>query len=252
MQEPTTTQAAPVKSMSFSEKLAGIFASPGEVYEDVRLTPKTTSNWVVPTLVLIVVAIVCTMLVMSNPSLQHQFGAAQREAIDKLVQEGRITQEQADRQLEMMGPSSPFMLIGIVASTPIMTFLILFLFALLFWLVGKFAMKASAPYMKVVEVVGLTFYIGAIGRIVTTAMMFVMDSVHASPSLALLVSNFSMQDKVHQALAAVNIFTIWSLVVTAIGLAKLFQRDMPKVLVLVFALWVLLSGALILLGIQLG
>jgi hypothetical protein len=252
MQEPTTPQTEPAKPMSVSEKMAGIFASPGEVYEDVRSTPRTNNNWVIPTIVLIVVAILCTLLVMNNPSLQHQLGAAQREAIDKLVQEGRITQEQADRQAEMMSGGSPLMLIGIVVSTPIITFAILFLFAVVYWLVGKFAMKSSAPYMKVVEVVGLTFYIGAIGRLVTTAMMFVMDSLHASPSLALLVTDFSMQNKMHQALSAVNIFTIWSLVVTAIGLARLFQRDLPKVLVLVFALTILLTGALILLGIQLG
>jgi hypothetical protein len=250
MQEPTTTQAEPVKPMSASEKMAGIFASPGEVYEDVRLTPKTNSNWVIPTIVLIVVAIVCSLLVMNNPSLQHQIGAAQREAMDKAVQEGRMTQEQADRASEMMGGGSPFILIGIVVTTPIMTFAMLFLFALVYWLVGKFAMKSSAPYMKVVEVVGLTFYIGTIGRIITTAMMYLMDSLHASPSLALFVSDFDIQNKLHMALSSVNIFTIWSLVVTAIGLAKLFQRDLPKVLVLVFALAILLTGALILLGIQ--
>lgn len=252
MQEPMTTQTEPAKPMSVSEKMAGIFASPGEVYEDVRLTPRTNNNWVIPTLILIVVAIICSLLVMNNPSLQHQIGTAQREAMDKLVQEGRITQEQADRQAEMMGGGSPFILIGIVVTTPIITFAMLFLFALVYWLVGKFSMKSTAPYMKVVEVFGLTFYIGAIGRIVTTAMMYLMDSLHASPSLALFVSDFSVQNKLHMALSSVNIFTIWSLVVTAIGLAKLFQRDLSKVLVLVFALTILLTGALILLGIQLG
>jgi hypothetical protein len=37
----------------------------------------------------------------------------------------------------------------------------------------------------------------------------------------------------------VNVFTFWTLGVTSIGLSRLFQKDLPKVLVLVFALWIL-------------
>jgi hypothetical protein len=252
MQEPTTAPAEPVQPMSFAEKMAGIFASPGEVYENVRLTPKTSSNWVVPLILFIIIVLACQYLMLSNPSLGHQFTAGQRDAIDAMVREGRITQEQADRQMEMMSPGSPIMMIGILVSTPIMTFLILFLFAFVYWLVGKFAMKATEPYMKVVEVVGLAFYIAAVGKIVATALAFLMDSVHASPSLALLISEFDVKNKLHLALSQINIFTIWNLIVTGIGLSSIFMRDLPKVLVLVFALWVLLTGVLILLGVPIG
>jgi hypothetical protein len=130
--------------------------------------------------------------------------------------------------------------------------IVLFVVALFYWLLGKWGMRASAPYMKVVEVVGLTFYIGVLQSLLTTIMMILMNSIYASPSLALAVSNFDMENKLHLVLAQVNFFTLWSLVVTSIGLSKLFQRDLPKVLVLVFALWIIWSAFSILTGFRLG
>jgi hypothetical protein len=100
-------------------------------------------------------------------------------------------------------------------------------------------MKANVPYMKVVEVVGLTFFISMIESVVTTILAIGMSSMFASPSLALFVSDFSIENKLHLLAASVNVFTFWTLGVTGIGLARLFQKDTPKVLVLVFALWVL-------------
>jgi hypothetical protein len=252
MQEQHTAPQEPVKPMSFTDKVAGIFASPGDVYEQVRLAPPAASNWVIPTLLLIVLSIAAMLLVTKDPVLMDQMMAPQREALAKAVQEGRITQDVADRQAEMMGASSPFFLIGLLVGTPISIFAILFLFSFVFWLLGKLAMKSTAPFMKVVEVYGLTFYISVLGVLVTAALRFALGAFHASPSLALFALPFDVHNKLHMALSMVNIFTIWGLVVTSIGLAKLFQRDFPKVLVLIFAIWILLSIVLIVIGIPMA
>ncbi|MBP1648039.1 MAG: hypothetical protein H6Q30_1484 [Bacteroidetes bacterium] len=248
--------AAEVKPMSFTEKLANIFSAPGELFENVRLTGKTPSNWVIPTAIMIVVAIAMQQLIMSNPSLADQTRAmvakATDERLQKAVESGSMTPEQAEQQREQIenfsDPSSmlniAMRVIGIVIFLPA----ILFLLGLVYWLLGKTAMHATSPYMKVVEVVGLTFLIGAVESIVTTVMAIGMDSLHAGPHLAAMVQDFDLQNKLHAALAKVNVFTIWSLIVTSIGLSKLFQRDLPKVLVLVFALWILWSAFTVLTG----
>jgi hypothetical protein len=100
-------------------------------------------------------------------------------------------------------------------------------------------MKATSPYMKVVEVVGLTFFIATLESVVTTILAIGMNTMFASPSLALLISDFSVENRMHLLAASMNVFTFWTLAVTSIGLARLFQKDLPKVLVLVFALWIL-------------
>jgi hypothetical protein len=239
--------AADVQPMSFTEKLVNVFASPGELFEHVRLTPKTPSNWVIPAAILIIVAIAMQQLIMSNPSLVDQTKAmitkATNESFDKAVREGKMTPEQAEQQRaaaeSFTNPTSVLAIAMRIGGTLITIPAMVFLIGLVYWLLGKTAMHATAPYMKVVEVVGLVLLITAVESIVTTVMAIGMDSIHAGPNLAAFVSNFDTTNKLHTALAKVNVFTIWSLLVTSIGLSKIFQRDLPKVLVLVFALWVL-------------
>ena len=252
-EQQTVTQpepAAEVQRMSFTEKLVNLFASPGELFENVRLTPKTPNNWIIPVAIMIVVAIAMQQIIMSNPSLADQTKAmvekATKERLDKAVQSGQMTPEQAEQQREQIenftNPSSPLNIAMRIVSVVVFIPVVLFLIALVYWLLGKTAMHASAPYMKVVEVVGLTLLIGAVESIVTTVMAVGLDSLHAGPSLAVFVQNFDFGNKLHAALAKINIFTIWSIVVTGIGLSKLLQRDLPKVLVLLFALWILWSA----------
>jgi len=245
-------EATAVKSMSFTDKLVNIFASPGELFENVRDTGKTNSNWVIPSIIFIVVTVVLSQLLLTNPELTSQIGAMTRKAFDKAVQDGKLTQDLADQQYERFGPGSIFFTISTFAGPVVFTFVRLFVVALIYWLLGKSVMKAQAPYMKVVEVVGLTMLIGTLEVLVSNIMVFATTSITASPSLGFFVSDFDLENKVHVALSKVNVFTFWELIVTSIGLSKLFRRDLPKVLVLVFVLWLLFTAVTVLTGIRLS
>ena len=241
----TPIQAPPAeeaKPMSLSDKLAGVFASPSELYDNVRQTPPTSSNWLVPTLILVVVGVIMAYLVTSNPVLSDQMKRMASEQMEKGLAKqlaaGKITQEQANQardQMSGMGETGTLIFKYVAAAAG--PFFSLFLASLIYWLLGKGVMKATAPYMKVVEVVGLTFFIVAVESVVTTILSIGMNSIFASPSLALLISDFSIENKMHLLAASMNVFTFWTLTVTSIGLSRLFQKDLPKVLVLVFALW---------------
>jgi hypothetical protein len=243
----TPNQASPageVKPMSFTDKLVGVFSSPTELYDNVRQTPPTSSNWVVPLLTLIVVGTIMAFLFASNPTLSDQLKRLTTEQMEKGLQKqlaaGKMTQEQANQardQMSGMGATGAMIFIYVTAILgPVFS---LFLGGLFFWLLGKTVMKATSPYMKVVEVVGLTFFISTLESVVTTILTIGTSSMFASPSLALFISDFSVENKMHALAASVNVFTFWTLGVTSIGLSRLFQRDLPKVLVLVFALWIL-------------
>ncbi len=252
MDEHTPASNEPVKPMPFTERMVNIFAAPGELFDNVRLTPPTATNWLIPMLLFIVVAFIMSQIMFMNPSLVSQMTELMRKGIDDAVVQGRMTQDQADQAAAFTKPGSTMFMIQQVLGLIIISPVALFLLSLVYWLLGKWAMKGTAPYIKVVEVVGLTFFISIVESIVSTMLMNLMDSITASPSLALFVSNFNVEDKLHMALAKVNIFTFWDLSVISIGLSRLFQRDLPKVLVLVFALWILWSAFTVLAGIRLG
>lgn len=249
-QHATVEQAKP---MTFSEKLTNIFASPGELFENVRLTGRTASNWVIPWIIFVVVAIIMGQLLVHNASLADQLGAIIKKGLDKQVQEGKMPQDRAEQVYEDFAkPGSTMFMISQIGGTVVGSLIAVFVLALVYWLIGKTAMKATAPYMKVVEVVGLLLLIVAVEQLVTTLLMFAMDSLHATPSLGIFVSNFDMENKLHVALSKINLFTIWVLIVLSIGLSKLFQRDFPKVLVLVLVLWILWSLISIFAGFRFG
>jgi hypothetical protein len=224
--------------MSFVDKVVNIFASPGELYENVRLTPKTITNWLVPWLIFTVIAVALTQLVMSDPAIVDQMRSMMRQRIAQAVAEGKITQEMADQQIEAFGPGSTLFTITTIGGTVLWTFAAMFVLGLVYWVIGKSVMKAPAPYGKVVEVVGLTYFISTLDQIVTTIIIFVRGSLFSSLSLGHFVSEFDINNKMHILLSKLNVFSIWIVIVTAIGLAKLFQRDFPKVLVIVLVLWV--------------
>jgi hypothetical protein len=236
-------QAEEVKPMSLSDKLVGVFASPSELFDNVRQTPPTNSNWLIPTLILVVVGVIMAYLVLSNPTLSDQMKRIASEQMEKgmakRIAEGKMTQEQANQARDMAGLGETSTMIIKYVSAVAGPFFSLFLASLFYWLLGKGVMKATAPYMKVVEVVGLTFFIVTIETVVTTILSIGMNSIFASPSLALLISDFSIENKMHLLASSMNVFTFWTLTVTSIGLARLFEKDLPKVLVLVFALWII-------------
>jgi hypothetical protein len=240
------TSAAPPEEekMSFVDKLVNVLASPGEVFEYVRRTPITHSNWLIPTLILAIVGSLLGYAVMANPSLADQFKRISSEQMEKQLQkqinQGKLTPEQADQareQGEKFG--SIGVIVSILAKDAIGPFFFLFVLGLVYWLLGKGIMKADVSYWKVVEVIGL------VESIVTTILMFLTDRVTASPSLALFISDFSIDNKWHMLAAIINIFTFWNLGVVSVGLSRIFQRDFPKVLVLLVALWAIWSLAMI-------
>ena len=242
--EPLEAPVEPDRPMSMLDKLTNLFASPGEVFEDVRLTEPTNSNWLVPWLAYFVIFLLTHLFILNNPSLTSQLSVAIKEQFDASVKEaitkGALTREAADSQYEQFAKpgSAGFMMISI-GGMLFGSIVVLFSLALFYWLVGKSAMSADASYMKVVEVIGLTYFIGGLERLVTTLLMFATDSIQASPSLALFLSSVDPANKAHVALSKANAFTFWDPTVTSVGLSKLFQKDFPKVFVLVLALWLL-------------
>ncbi len=246
------TPTEQVTPMPLMERLTNVFAAPGELYDNVRLAPPRSSNWLVPWIIFAVVAVVLGQVMMSNPSLTDQLGAVIRKELDKQVAEGKMPSEQAERAYEFTRPGSTWFTIMRIAGGVVGPLVALFVLGLIYWLLGKLVMKAQSPFMKVVEVVGLTFLIGALEQIVTTVLMFLFDSIFASPSLALFVSDFDIENKLHVILSKINIFTFWSMAVVSIGLSKLFQRDFPKVFVLVLVLWVIWVVISVFAGIRMG
>jgi hypothetical protein len=250
MEEPQpTTQPSPespVPSMSLWGRMLNIFAAPGDVFDEVKAAKPSTANWLVPALVLIVVSWVAVAVIYSQPPLQQQMKETIDQAIQKQIDSGRMSGQQAE-QVRAVGEKWAGVSTKLAASLgPVVTaFVTPFFWGVIIWVVGAQILKAKFSYMKSVEVVGLANMINVLEMIVRALLIVGLSNLYASPSLALLVKNYDPQNTVHGLLQVVNVMTFWLLAVRASALARLASISYTKAMVWVFGIWAGYTGIII-------
>jgi len=239
------------ESTSLVSRMMNVFASPGEVFEEVKRTSNQAANWVVPAILAAVIGVVATLIIFSQPTVVRQIREQQEKAFEQQVKDGKMTRQQADQILagmeKMMGP---MMMIGGSVGAVIVAFARLFWWGLVMWLIARWALKVEVPYLKAVAVAGLASLIITLGAVVQLLLGVILGKMMATLSPALVLKEFDFTNRLHFLLGAVNLFKIWTMVVLGIGLARLTGSSWAKATVLMLIYWVVFSLALV--GMKLG
>jgi hypothetical protein len=251
MEEPQLTpepqpEAPQPPTMSLGGRLLNVFATPGDVFQEVKAAKVSAANWVVPALILIVVSWVASLVIFSQPAINHQLSEITEQAIQKQVERSKMSEQQAE-QARAMGEKWAGISAKIGAAlVPVFAgFVTPFFWGLIVWGVGAGLLKANFPYMKAVEIVGLANMVSVLDVIVKTLLIVGLGNLYASTSLVLLVKEFDPQNTVHSLLALVNVMTFWLLAVRGIGLARLSGVSIAKAIAWVFGVWVAYTGLLV-------
>lgn len=245
MEVPHDLQAETPGRMSLPARLLGVITNPAGVYDDVAATPRTPSNWIAPWILLVIATAVLTQLLIQNAEFAAQLMSVMREQVDLLVNDGAVPREDADRQLALLQPGMPLFTMLSIAGPALWGLGMVFALSLLYWLIGRSAMHAFAPYMKVVEVVGLASLISVIELCVSTGLILATGTLTITPTAAALFPSVAQDSLLYALLLKANPFSVWLVIVTSIGLARLFARDVPKVIVLILSLWILWTVAML-------
>ena len=240
--EPASAAPQP-PAMSLGGRLLNVFATPADVFQEVKTSSVSQANWLVPAVILLLVGWTALWLVFSQDSINHQLSEITDQAIQKQIDSGRLSEREAERLHDAadkwagVGPKVIAALVPVLGgfATP-------FVWGLIVWLVGAKVFKGNFPYMKAVEVVGVANMISVLDVIVKTLLIVGMGNLYASPSLTLLVKEFDPQNPVHSLLAVVNIMTFWVLAVRAIGLARLSGVSFVKAALWVYGIWAAYTG----------
>lgn len=235
-----TEQLDAPKGQGLGSIIMNVFSSPGEAFLGLRESESRATLWLIPLILLIVLASVSSTIMFTNETLKGQILESRDRAVQKQVDEGKMTQEQADQaksQMENMG--GMFIAIGIVGSIVVLS-VMMFGAGLALWLVDKLALKSTAGYGKHLELYGISSWIGLFGGVVTLLMIVGLNTLYASPSAALAVySSFDPMNTTHKILAAINIFSIWQAIVLGIGISKLSDKPSSTGIGVVMGLWVI-------------
>jgi hypothetical protein len=247
---PISDSGSKPTQTSIWSRLLNVFAAPGDVFEEVKYSPPTAANWLAPTLILAFVGTVSAFVIFSQPAIVQQIHEQQQKAFDQQVGAGKMTQAQADQAMAMADKffgSSALKAFGAVGAV-FGSFIRLFWWAFILWLLSLLFLKAKIPFLKVTEVAGLATMISVLGAVVTVLMTVIFGKLGATPSLALAVGNFDYKNKIHLLLGAANIFSFWQIGVFACGLARLAGAPFTKTLLAVALYWIAVTLLFIFIG----
>lgn len=178
------------------------------------------------------------VLILSQPANVQKMREQQDKVFESQVKAGKMTQQQAnDAAATYEKYVGPILKIGGAVGGFIMSFVTVFGWAFILWMIGRFALKAELDFMKVVEVAGLATTITVLEAIVRMLLVVGLSNPLASPSLGLLIKDPDPQNKLFSLLSLLNIMTFWVLAVRSIGLARLARVPFGKAAVWVFTAW---------------
>ena len=237
------------QASSLFNRIANIFAAPGEVYDQVKASPFSTANWLVPSLILIAVSWIGVEIIFSQPSIRQQIKDQQNLAIQKQVEKGKITKAQAEQILARTERiANAAVVIGAFIAPALAALVTPFWWGLLLWVAGAKVLKSSFSYMKAVEVAGLAGMIGVLDSIARTLLIVATGNLFVNLGPVMLVKEFDQANATHAILAVFNLITLWGLAVKSVGLSRLSGVPLGKASIFVFGMWVAYTGFLISLG----
>jgi hypothetical protein len=224
---------------SHTDKLVGVFSEPAPTFETMSKFPAKATDWVLPLLLMIVIAIASNVIMMNNPIIQQEMVEKRQEAVKEMVEKGELTQEQADQQMErvrqFMGSSASTIIQGI--SIAIFSFITLLIVAGVFHLISKFGLKGEGTYSGSLVAYGLPYYIVVVQLIVMVIIALLTDKFMMGTSVTDFVG-ITRDSFAGFILSKADPFSIWFYAVVSIGLAKMHKSEtMGKYFGIVFGLW---------------
>jgi hypothetical protein len=225
--------------MSFSDKVANLFAEPSNLFEYIKLYPPKTIDWLIPVIITIILTVFSSIMQMNDIEIKAEIKQKQIEALQKAVDDGRLPAENFEQAVENMEKFAGYQLFGTLIFVPISVFLLFFITALIYWAITKLILRGdSVLYGHILSIVGLISIIGIFSIIVTLVLSIMYGKMNIGLNLALIAPTTT--GPILLILKAIDPFTIWSLILTSIGLAKLSSSSFQKSVISVFGFAIIL------------
>ncbi len=236
--------------MSLGSRLANVFVSPGEVFDQVKWGKPSTGNWLVPLLLSCIMIVIFTMVAFSQPTVLQQFKDQQGKQFQKMVDQKKLTQEQADKVSESSAKfleSTTFKIIGSVGAL-VGGAAWFFALALGLWILGAKILHGNYSFMQSLEMVGLTSMIGILSAIIGILIVVAKGSLMVNFGPSFFIEKIDLTNKLHQVLLACNLLTFWYMGVLSIGVSRLSGACMAKCAGSIFGVWALIKVGTIVSG----
>ncbi len=244
LQNQLDSQVPMVEPISKTDAIVGVFTEPANTYEAIAQT-KDVYYWLYPILICVVLGLISAFIGQSDKQLFGDMMDKQKkkmhEKMDEQVKSGKLTQDQANQQIEQtekfMDPNGIFfkLMAYVGASVGIVIFFIL---VSLLYFVGLKIFKSPAGFGDAMNVVGLGMLISSIGGLLAMVLSVVMGHF-VSVGAGLVLKEEAVGEKMYKLATSLDVFAIWEHVIFSIGLSKIGRISMAQSYGLVFGLWII-------------
>jgi hypothetical protein len=195
----------------------GVIFSPRPTFEAVVAAPKSVG-----------ILFLCALVFGIASGLPQFTERGRQAAVDMQAQQMErwtgqsVSDEQYNRMLEGAKYSAYFSVVSMLIFLPILALI----FSGIYWVIFNALMGGTATFKQVMAVVSHSFVIGAVGQAAGAPIQYAQGTVTPGGpfNLGVLAPMLPEGSFLASFLGITNIFTLWSVLVTAIGLAVLYRR----------------------------
>ena len=209
---------APQAEMSTVDRIVRVFYAPSETFEAVA-EQRSAADWLLPTLLVSVVIFISTYLTSS---------IYVAEAMEQ------IREQTPAEQPNVEGTGDAIRISGLVAA-PIMTFVMLFIGAAIYLLVGKL-LGGLLSYGQCLPIVAYTSLIAILQHIVKTPLVLATGTMDVQVGLGMFLAEEARKSFGGHLLSLIDPFVVWMVVVAGLGLSIVGQIERSRAYVGVAAI----------------
>ncbi len=198
---------APQAEISVVDRLLRVFYAPSETFEAVA-EQRSAADWLVPTLLVAAVIFVSTYL--TSPIYVAE----------------ALKQIPAEQRGEMGGAGEAMRISGLIAA-PVMTFVMLFIGAAIYLLVGKL-LGGLLGYGHCLAIVAYTSLITILQHLVKTPLVLATETMDVQIGLGMFLAEEARKGFAGALLSSVEPFVVWMVVIAGLGLSIVGQIERSR------------------------
>jgi hypothetical protein len=234
MSTTTTGLAAETTSpsLSFGERLIGVFTSPRRVFESLRQHPK----WM--DMLLLYLVLSTAMFIPMQPVIKAE---TIQQGIDQIDRSEMSEEQKTEAKQRQAGMMDKMMSVPVgLGMSLIFTPLIFLFWALIVWMGYGFMAGGQLSFGQAFAATCHVALIFLLAGLVKLPLVLMKKTVHVATSLALVLPDADPRSVPFAALNTLDIFTIWAFIVLAIGMVPLARISTGKSRAVSIGIFVLL------------
>lgn len=228
--QPEASASAETCRPNLLQRIFGIFASPKKILEDVACRP----DWAAPFIIILLATLILTQLCL--PAIL----ADAEKAIEQAIEKQQLPAEQTERAREIgMAYTKNFSAITAGAYTIVASVIA----AAILLFVGNIVLGGKANFRQVFSIYLWTGLVGILAYLIRVPVALQQGTMKVYLGPAVLFPPEAEQSALFRIAAALDVFTIWRVILLAIGFAAIYRLSLSKSITAVGTLYVLLIAS---------